>query len=164
MNRVAPRGEVLHREVEELIHAYVQCIDDDELEKWPDFFTEKCLYKIIPRENVEAGLPSAAVFCDSRAMLVDRIVALRNANIYPSQWLRHLVSNTRILDIDARAGITAQTNYAVFQTRNDGSSHVFSVGKYRDLIVRDDGGQLKFKQRVVTYDTHRIETLMVIPI
>ena len=33
-----------------------------------------------------------------------------------------------------------------------------------DWIVRDDGGQLKFKQRVVTYDTHRIETLMVIPI
>lgn len=163
MNSVVKIGEMLRHEVDELMHAYVQCIDDDELEKWPEFFSEKCLYKVISRENVEAGLPGAAIFCDSRAMLVDRIVALRNANIYPSQWLRHLVSNIRIIDVDAAGVITAQSNYAVFQTRNDGSSHVFSVGKYRDTLIREDG-QLKFKQRVVTYDTHRIETLMVIPI
>jgi anthranilate 1,2-dioxygenase small subunit len=25
--------------VEELLHAYVEAIDDDRLEEWPDFFT-----------------------------------------------------------------------------------------------------------------------------
>ena len=47
------------QEVEDLIHAYVQCIDDDRLEEWPDFFADDCLYKVIPRENADLGLPVA---------------------------------------------------------------------------------------------------------
>jgi anthranilate 1,2-dioxygenase small subunit len=33
----------LKSEVEQLLNSYVQCIDDDDLEHWPDFFTEDCL-------------------------------------------------------------------------------------------------------------------------
>ena len=33
--------------VEELLGAYADCIDNDRLEEWPDFFTESCVYKII---------------------------------------------------------------------------------------------------------------------
>ena len=87
----------LRYEVEELIHAYVQCIDDDQLESWPDFFTDDCVYKVIPRENADLGLPVAVMFCDSKGMLRDRIVALRKANIYAPHFYRHLVSNVRVL-------------------------------------------------------------------
>ena len=67
-------------EVTGLINDYVACIDADELERWPDFFTEQCNYKVIPRENADAGLPVSVMFCDSKGMLKDRIVALRNAH------------------------------------------------------------------------------------
>ena len=43
----------LRFEAEELLDRYVQCLDEDRLEEWPDFFVEKCVYKIISRVNVE---------------------------------------------------------------------------------------------------------------
>ena len=68
--------------------------------------------------------PVAVMFCDSKGMLRDRIVALRKANIYAPHFYRHLVSNTRILGEQAGV-ITAQTNYGVFQTLLDGETRQF---------------------------------------
>jgi len=152
----------LKSEVEDLLNSYAQCIDNDELEKWPDFFTEKCLYQVIPRENHEVGLPTAVMWCDSTGMLQDRITALRHANVYQVQWYRHILSNPVILSVEGDV-IKVQSNYAVFKTCNDGESTVYNVGRYVDVIVRDKG-VLKFKERSAIYDTHRITTLMVIPI
>mgnify|MGYP001061655276 CR=1 FL=1 len=87
----------LKSEVDDLLSAYAQCIDDDDLENWPNFFTEQCLYRIIPRENHEMGLPVAVIWCDSKGMLNDRVTALRHANVYQVQWYRHNLSNPRIL-------------------------------------------------------------------
>ncbi len=127
--------------VEELLHAYVQCIDDDRLEEWPDFFTEDCLYQILPRENAEQGLPIAVMYCDSRGMLQDRVVAHRKA--------------------------TARSNYAVFRTSTDpihyGTTDVYSVGEYRDKIVFING-VAKFQERIVIVDTSRIQSLLVTPL
>jgi anthranilate 1,2-dioxygenase small subunit len=152
----------LKSEVEDLLNAYAQCIDDDDLENWPNFFTEQCLYRIIPRENHEIGLPVAVIWCDSKGMLNDRVTALRHANVYQVQWYRHIISNPRILSFDGDE-IHVQSNYAVFKTCNDGESTVYNVGRYVDVIVRDNG-VLKFKERSAIYDTHKITTLMVIPI
>ncbi len=152
----------LRYEVEELIHAYVQCIDDNELESWPDFFTAACVYKVIPRENADLGLPVAVMFCDSKGMLRDRIVALRKANIYAPHFYRHLVSNVRVLG-EENGVIRAQTNYVVFQTLLDGETRIYNAGKYLDQIVRVDG-QLRFKEKLCVFDTNRIQTLMVTPI
>jgi 3-phenylpropionate/cinnamic acid dioxygenase small subunit len=34
---------------------YYNVLDDVRLEQWPAFFTEDCAYRVIPRENYEAG-------------------------------------------------------------------------------------------------------------
>lgn len=60
----------LRREVEDLVARHAELIDEDRLEEWPELFTQECVYKIIARENVDRGLPIAAIFCDSRKMLV----------------------------------------------------------------------------------------------
>ena len=104
----------LKHEVSQLLDAYVQCIDDDDLERWPDFFTENCLYKVIPRENHEIGMPTAIMWCDSQGMLQDRITALRHANIYQVQWYRHITSNPVISTEDGDT-IKVQSNYAVLK-------------------------------------------------
>ncbi|MBL4622372.1 MAG: aromatic-ring-hydroxylating dioxygenase subunit beta [Immundisolibacteraceae bacterium] len=152
----------LRYEVEELIHAYVQCIDDDDLEVWPDFFTDKCDYKVIPRENVDQNLPVSVMFCDSKGMLRDRIVALRNANVFAPHFYRHLVSNVRVLGED-NGVISVQSNYLVMQTLLDGETKIYNAGKYLDKIVRE-GDSLKFQQKHCVFDTYRIQTLMVTPI
>ncbi|AJP49412.1 anthranilate 1,2-dioxygenase [Rugosibacter aromaticivorans] len=149
--------------VERLHSRYAACIDDDALESWPEFFTlDACRYEIIPRENVERGLPLALMFCTSRGMLVDRIVSLREANIYPQRWYRHIISNVLIQSVDAD-GLQVQSNYVVLQTRRTGQTEIFSAGKYVDRIVLHKG-ELKFAEKRVVVDTHRVDTLLVAPI
>ena len=77
--------------VAELNAAYAATIDTDRLESWPDFFLEDCLYKITSADNHKRGHSAGVVYADSRAMLQDRVTALRTANIYERQSYRHIV-------------------------------------------------------------------------
>ena len=62
--------------VQELIAAYADCIDEDRLEAWPDFFTEQCRYVIISRADLAAGLRHGIIYAASRGMLTDRVMGL----------------------------------------------------------------------------------------
>ena len=61
---------------------YAACIDADALEEWPDYFTADCHYKITTAYNHANDLPVGLIYAHNRAMLEDRVVALRKANIY----------------------------------------------------------------------------------
>src|SRR6201993_2066831 len=85
-------------ELEALYTDYVHCLDDDELERWPDFFTEDCFYRVTSAENYEAGMPLGLIHATSRNMLKARVGAWRKANIYEPQRYRHLVSSIKIVE------------------------------------------------------------------
>ena len=87
----------LRFEAEELLDRYVQCLDEDRLEEWPDFFSDKAVYKIISRVNVERNHPLATMFCDSRDMMKDRVVALRKASVLTSSAASCLASSARFI-------------------------------------------------------------------
>lgn len=155
-------GEDIQRKVEHLLHSYVQTIDDDRLEEWPEFFVDDCLYRIIPRDNYDRGLPAAVMYCDSKGMLQDRIVSLRKANIYPPHYSRHLLSNIRITGKEGGC-VHVESNYVVLQTRHGEDTVVYNTGKYLDRI-RMDGDAPRFEEKTVVYDSFRIRTLLVTPI
>src|SRR5579863_1268921 len=75
---------------------YAACIDADRLEDWPDFFLDECLYKITTAENLRRGYAAGVIYADSRAMLRDRVAALREANIYERHAYRHIVGMPRL--------------------------------------------------------------------
>ena len=152
----------LHDAISALQVEYADLLDDDQLEDWPKLFTESCLYQVIARENADRGLGVAAIFCTSRAMLVDRVVSLRRANIYPLRHHRHILSTVRVLDV-ADESVRAQTSYLVLQTRGDGATEIYNAGKYLDDIVFADG-RLRFSRKIAIFDTNRVDTLMVTPI
>ena len=152
----------LHVAISALQVEYADLLDDDQLEDWPKLFTESCLYQVIARENADRGLGVAAIFCTSRAMLVDRVVSLRRANIYPLRHHRHILSTVRVLDV-ADESVRAQTSYLVLQTRGDGATEIYNAGKYLDDIVFADG-RLRFSRKIAIFDTNRVDTLMVTPI
>lgn len=145
-----------------LLAQYVQCIDDDRLESWPHFFVDECVYKISALENVARGLPIAAIFCDSKGMLVDRVVSLRKANIFERHQYRHIVSAT-IVDNLTPTTLSARSNYVVYRTRGNGVTEIYSAGTYDDKIVVQNE-QLLFAEKIVIYDTDRIDTLLVTPL
>ena len=141
---------------------YAHAIDNDEAERWPQFFTERCLYQIISRTDYDAGRPLGAWYCDSRGMLEDRVSSLRGVNLYEPHVYRHVIGPTEILDF--RDGIWhAQTSYIVVRTMHDGEMVVFSAGRYVDAITLDDG-TARFASRVVVTDSWRYDTLIVIPL
>ena len=152
--------------IEELLAAYVTAIDDGDLERWPEFFTEDCVYRILPRENDSLNLPLAVMSCNSRAALTDRVAAYRRANLFAPHAYRHMLGPVRIRD-EGRQEVTARTNYAVFRTALDpidyGTSEVFSVGEYRDRVVVVDG-IARFREKSVVLDTCKIHTLLATPL
>lgn len=154
--------QLLMAEISEFNAAYARCIDDDQLEQWPEFFVPDCLYRIIPRENADLGLPAAIMFCDNQNMLLDRVVALRKANIYPQHYSCHVLGAPLVSRIEANE-ILAQTSYLLMQTRMDGKTHIYSAGKYVDEFARVDQS-LRLKCRDVIFDTHCIETVLATPI
>ena len=149
-------------ELEQLYADYVRCLDADELERWPDFFTEDCFYRITSAENYEAGLPLGLIYATSRNMLKDRVSALRQANIYEPQRYRHLVSSLKIVG-DATGVLDLVANFLVVRTMQDGEMTIFGAGCYVDQVRRDDDSW-KFARKIVVLDSRQIDTLLAIPI
>lgn len=145
-----------------LMMQYAHAIDNDELERWPQFFTEKCLYQIISRPEYELGRLIGVWYCDTRAMLEDRVSSIREVNIYEPHVYRHVIGPTEVLDFREGA-YSAQTSYIVVRTMHDGEMLLFSAGRYVDEIVIE-GGAARFRKRVVVSDSSRYDTLVAIPI
>lgn len=145
-----------------LEHDYARSIDDDQLERWPHFFVEDCFYQIIPRENIEQGLPLGLLSCDSKGMLLDRLKSLRDANIYNIHYPRHFISNIEVIDQQGSL-YQVHANYMVIQSDQEGFSKIFSVGHYRDKVVWSEDGW-RFQEKVVVVDTFNIQNLLALPL
>ncbi len=152
----------LRARLADLYCAYGDVLDEGELERWPDFFTEDCLYRVIPRENFEQGLPIALIYCESRNMLVDRVVALRETALYVPRIVRHLTSNIRLRAIEPQC-LRLSANFALYQTMTDQPSALFLCGRYYDRVV-EDGGGLLFAERICVYDSTIVPTSLVYPV
>lgn len=160
-NERAPGPEIQFH-VERLLARYALALDEGDLESWPELFLEDCVYQLISRENADRGLPIAAIFCDSKAMLTDRVVSLRHANIYEKHHYRHLIACTHIDEIDAGV-IRARSNYVVYRTRTAGITEVYNAGIYHDEIV-EMAGAYRFKSKRAVFDTNIIDSLLATPI
>jgi salicylate 5-hydroxylase small subunit len=152
----------LRFEIADLYAEYAACLDEGRFEEWPDFFTEDCTYKIVPRENFDRGLPLCTVWAESRGALQDRVVGITQTMMYLPHYWRHLVGPIRIREAGSD-GIAAEANYAVFRTTPDEPSEVFQVGRYLDRIVREDG-RLRFREKLCVFDTLTIGNSLIYPI
>lgn len=141
---------------------YARCIDDNRLEEWPSFFAEQCLYKVTTAENHNAGLEGAVMFADSRAALIDRITALREANVYERHTYRHILGAPSILS-DKDGEVRSETSFLVVRIMRDGTTDVFECGRYLDAYAVE-GDKLLLKERKVVCDSSRIDTLLAIPL
>ncbi|MDO8301107.1 nuclear transport factor 2 family protein [Lacisediminimonas sp.] len=148
--------------VERLQTDYVNTIDDERYRELPDFFTERGSYRIVSKENHQRGRPFGLVFCDSRAMLRDRIVSMYKANIFEPHTYRHVTGRSTIVRA-ADGLIEARTSYIVARIMHDGGQELFSTGIYLDRICEEDG-KLLFSEKVVVTDASRVDALLVIPL
>ena len=153
-------GTELRLQIEDLHARYCHALDNDALESWPDFFTEKGVYRITTAENEARGLPMPVLYCEGRAMLRDRIASLRHANIYEPQRYRHMVSS---LVVGEKSGnsVGCTTSFLVVRVMENGEATFFASGRYEDRIALP---AMKFESRVVICDSRRFDTLLAIPL
>jgi len=157
-----PEADLLFR-LASLNTAYASCIDNDRLEDWPGFFEEHCLYKITSADNHKRGYAAGVVYADSRAMLHDRVSALRNANIYERHSYRHIVGMPALRGGDD-GEIATETPFLVVRTMRDGRMDLFAAGVYLDRLHAAADGALRFTERLVICDSSRFDTLLAIPL
>ena len=148
--------------VHALLAEYGALLDLGRYDEWLALFAATCRYCVVPRENHDAGLPAALIYCDSRAMLEDRIQALREANKYNIHSDRHIIGLPRLV-AERAGGIDIEAPFAVYQTDQEGETRLFATGLYRDRIERSHEA-LRIAEKLVLLDTGAVPTLLATPL
>jgi salicylate 5-hydroxylase small subunit len=149
-------------EITQLYSRYMSIVDSGDWERWPEMFTEDCVYRLQPRENHERNLPLATLALTSRGMLLDRVYSIKETLFHDPYYQRHIVSSPIVHRVETDFW-ECESNYAVFRTKLSDASIVFNVGRSFDTIVRTDNG-LRFARRECIYDSEMIPNSIIYPI
>ena len=161
---VAPeRAQHLRAQLEAFNLEYCAALDANDVERWPDFFTEDARYRVTARENAELGLPVGLVYAEGRAMMHDRAVAIARTQMFAPRHMLHLLGATRVLDEAADGAVTAQTAFVLMQTLVEGPTTVHLAGCFHDRFVRVDDRWL-LAERQVIHDTSILANDLVYPV
>ncbi|HEX4366373.1 MAG TPA: aromatic-ring-hydroxylating dioxygenase subunit beta [Rhodopila sp.] len=140
---------------------YYTVLDDVRLEEWPAFFTENCLYRVIPRENFEAGYTLSTIFAESRGMLIDRVMGVTKTQMYAPRYYRRFPGPLRIVSRDGDS-VRTRHNLLVVQTLIDKKTDIVLSAACHDLIVPDED-RLRFQERIVVFDSEMIPNSLIYP-
>ena len=152
----------LRLELQELYADYAACLDEERFEEWPEFFTDPCLYKVVPRENFERGLPLATWLCESKGYLDDRVTAIRKTAVYAPRYMRRMVSGIRVLGWSGTV-LEVRANYLALETLQDELTRVFNTGQYRDKLVVENG-RLRFREKLCIFDSLLVPNSLIYPL
>jgi anthranilate 1,2-dioxygenase small subunit len=136
-------------------------LDRDDLDGWLEGFNEEGRYVVLPRENQERGYQIGVMYCDSKAILMDRVSVLRNANKFNPHYDRHIVGATVLNEVRENVAI-ASTPFTVVQTTLEGVSSLFVSGVYEDRIRV--GETLSILERIVVLDTFSVPNCLATPL
>lgn len=165
MNVTAPKTLIPHETrvaLNQLYEDYSEQVTSGDLESWADFFTEDCLYRVMSRENYDAGLSHAAIYCEGAGMVRDRAAAVRDCTVYEPRYVRHFMGPVRVLGVENET-IRTKTSFLVVESVSDMQPYVHLVGECFDKVVCGPAG-LKFKERSCVYDNYSIFNSLIYPI
>ena len=149
-------------ELAQLQARYAAAVDSADWAAWCELFTDDCVYRVVPRENHERGLPLATMSFESKGMLKDRAYAIRETLFHDPYYQRHVIGIPLVRRV-AVGRIECETNYAVYRTKLSELTIVFNVGRYLDTVVATPQGW-KFASRVCVYDSEMIPNSIIYPI
>ena len=142
--------------------AYFDTLDAGRLEEWPEFFATECRYRIISRENYEAGQGLCIMQADSKGMLTDRVRAILKTQVYAPRYCRRFYSGLRV--VEAVGGeLEVQQNVLIVQTLLNKPSEILGCGAGHDRLVLSESGELEFVDRTLVLDTEMIRNSVIYP-
>ncbi len=152
----------LRAELRDFYDDYFACLEDQDLERWPGFFTEDARYLVQSAENHALGLPIGEIFCDSAAMMRDRAAALRATSVFEPRRMRHYPGVLRVRG-EAGGALRTELGYLAVESIVGDPPTLFSAGRSLDEIVRTPQG-LRFRGRTVVYDHTWVLNSLVFPL
>ena len=60
--------------------------------------------------------------------------------------------------------LSVETSFLVVRTMRDGQMNMFAAGVYLDKVRQDNDAAWRYVERIVVCDSHRIDTLLAIPL
>lgn len=146
--------------IQDLYAQYAATANACRYDDWLGLFAQECSYRLIPRENHSAGLPLCLLLCESRDMLIDRVVALQQANEYAIHIDRHIISGIRVIRVQGDL-FSVEADFLVGQTNSEGELSLYVMGMYQDTI-RINGSTALFVDKIGIIDNscipHAIST------
>ena len=140
---------------------YYTVLDDVRLDEWPALFTEDCVYRVIPRENYEAGYTLSTIYAESRGMLIDRVMGMTRTQMYAPRYYRRFPSPLRIVSRDGDS-VRIRHNLLVVQTLIDKKSEIVLSAVCHDVLV-PDSGRNRLRERIVVFDSEMIPNSLIYP-
>jgi 3-phenylpropionate/cinnamic acid dioxygenase small subunit len=140
---------------------YYNCLDDVRLDDWPAMFTQDCIYRIIPRENFEAGYTLSTIYAESRGMLIDRVMGVTRTQMYQPRTYRRFPGPLRIVSRDANS-VRTRHNLLVVQTLIDKQTEIVLSAVCHDVLVIDED-RLRLRERIVVFDSEMIPNSLIYP-
>jgi salicylate 5-hydroxylase small subunit len=140
---------------------YYVTLDDVRLDDWPASFTEDCIYRVIPRENYEAGYTLSTIYAESRGMLIDRVMGVTRTQMYAPRYYRRFPGPLRIVSRDGDS-VRTRHNLLVVQTLIDRKSEIVLSAVCHDVLVPDDGRN-RLRERIVVFDSEMIPNSLIYP-
>jgi 3-phenylpropionate/cinnamic acid dioxygenase small subunit len=137
-------------------------LDERRYEDWLGMLTDDFVYEVpVPWSREDPGLPQHAdglyLAHESKSFLTMRFTRVQSDYAWaerPAAFVRHFVSNLRIVDQSADSDgrrWTVATNVLLMRSRLPEAPSASSAGR-RDVIVETDGG-LRLQHRVVYLDS-----------
>ncbi|MED4600623.1 aromatic-ring-hydroxylating dioxygenase subunit beta [Paenibacillus validus] len=154
----ATKRELIHQ----LLFQYCHVVDDGELSKWPDFFSDNGSYYVYSKENYDRGLPVAIIMDNHKGKIIDRVTLIKQIWTYNISYQRHMIANIRIEKSNGEK-YHCHTNFSIYKTSREGKSELFAVGRYNDLIVFENNVP-KIEKREVILDTSTLPSYFVRPL
>lgn len=153
---------IIDREaVRDFYDDYYNTLDDVRLDDWPGLFTEDCIYRVIPRENFEAGYTLSTIYAESRGMLIDRVMGVTRTQMYAPRYYRRFPGPIRIVSRDGD-GVRVRHNLLVVQTLIDRQTEIVLSAVCHDCLVSDDD-RTRLKERIVVFDSEMIPNSLIYP-
>ena len=148
-------------EVVQFLANNARALDSGDYDAWLGDFAEDCRYVVQSAENLDLGHDMPLMYARNKNMLRDRILSLREANIYNIHRDRHVLGLPWLGRGDS--ALPVETGIAVFQTDQDGYSALFCVGAYRDKLVRENAAY-RILSREVIVDSFAVKRLLATPL
>ncbi|WP_433521516.1 aromatic-ring-hydroxylating dioxygenase subunit beta [Nocardia pseudovaccinii] len=144
----------LRCEVEDLYSHYASIMDEKRPNDWVAMFHPDAIYRVGTHNNVSTT--GMWWYTDIGEILLKERAAYTNGYAWHNlSKTLHLITNLRA-KVTEESAVSVQAYFTLFAADKSGLSELQVVGRYDDVLSRDENGQLRFVSHTVVIDSETV--------